>query len=35
MWSAESNTEITEGTTVVIIEQNNLTFKVKPKVKKN
>lgn len=33
MWSAEASAEIAEGTTVVIVEQNNLTFKVKPKVK--
>jgi inner membrane protein len=34
MWSAESNREIAKGTTVVITEQNNLTFKVKPIIKK-
>ena len=30
MWNAESNEEISKDTPVVIIEQNNLTFKVKP-----
>ena len=32
-WSAEANKEIAKGEPVVIIEQNNLTFKVKPVVK--
>ena len=30
MWNAISSTDIPKGTTVVIEEQNNLTFKVKP-----
>ena len=34
MWSAESHKEIAKGAQVVIIEQNNLTFKVKPVIKK-
>jgi inner membrane protein len=34
MWSAESSEAITEGTPVVIIKQNNLTFKVRPVLKK-
>ena len=34
MWYAESDMEIAKGAPVVIIEQNNLTFKVKPIIKK-
>ena len=30
MWYAEANEDIPKGTPVVIIEQNNITFKVKP-----
>jgi len=30
MWNAVSSTDIPKGTTVVIEEQNNLTFKVRP-----
>lgn len=34
MWLAESNKEIEKGTPIIIIEQNNLTFKVKSVIKK-